>query len=78
MAIVEVKPFPRDTDPNDSIRMQESAQMAAWICQHPPTPAELTSGSKFSRLLVSQDRHHIYLTLQSLMLVMCTIFVIPP
>ncbi|KAJ5420187.1 hypothetical protein N7465_002706 [Penicillium sp. CMV-2018d] len=66
MAIVEVKPFPRDTDPNDSIRMQESAQMAAWICQHPPTPAELTSGSKFrclhSRLLVSQDRHHIYLT----------------
>ncbi|KAJ5922915.1 hypothetical protein N7516_010618 [Penicillium verrucosum] len=62
MAIVEVKPFSRDTDPDDSTRKQESAQMAAWICQHPPTPAELTSGSKFSRLLVSQDRHHIYLT----------------
>lgn len=47
MAIVEVKPFSRDTDPDDSTRKQESAQMAAWICQHPPTPAELTSGSKF-------------------------------
>ncbi|KAJ9486606.1 hypothetical protein VN97_g6721 [Penicillium thymicola] len=62
MAIVEVKPFPRDADSNDSMRKQESTQMTAWICQHPPTPAGLTSASKFSRLLVSQDHHHIYLT----------------
>lgn len=33
-AIIEVKPFLRETDPS-AIRMQESAQMAAWICNYP-------------------------------------------
>ncbi|KXG51572.1 uncharacterized protein PGRI_089650 [Penicillium griseofulvum] len=63
MAIVEVKPSIREqTLETDAIRMQEGAQMAAWISQHPPTPSELTPGGIFSRLLVSQDRHQIYLT----------------
>lgn len=34
-AIVEVKPFNRQRRP-ETIRMQEAAQMAAWISQHPP------------------------------------------
>lgn len=33
-AIIEVKPFLREADPK-AIRMQESAQMAAWICNYP-------------------------------------------
>lgn len=33
-AIIEVKPFLREADP-EAIRMQESAQMAAWICNYP-------------------------------------------
>lgn len=48
MAIVEVKPCIRDISPStDSIRMQEGAQMAAWICQHPPPLSELSSDRKF-------------------------------
>jgi hypothetical protein len=49
MAIVEVKPCIRDINPNsDPIRMQEGAQMAAWICQHPPPPSQLTPGRTFT------------------------------
>lgn len=39
LAIIEVKPCARDSD--IAIRMQETAQMAAWICQHPPSDQEL-------------------------------------
>lgn len=51
IAIIEVKPFVR-TVSTDAIRMQEGAQMAAWISQHPPTPSEhdrivKTQGGKF-------------------------------
>ncbi|CAG7965210.1 unnamed protein product [Penicillium nalgiovense] len=63
MAIVEVKSSVRDINPNsEPIRTQEGAQMAAWICQHPPPPSQLTPGRTFTRLLVSQDRENIYLT----------------
>ena len=49
MAIVEVKPCIRDINPNsEPIRMQEGAQMAAWICQHPPPPSQLTPGRTFT------------------------------
>ena len=48
MAIVEVKPSTRDPEIGvNPTRMQESAQMAAWICQHPPTLSELTSRGIF-------------------------------
>lgn len=48
MAIVEVKPCIRDAYPStDPIRIQEAAQMAAWICQHPPPLSELSSEQKF-------------------------------
>lgn len=47
LAIVEVKRAPR----TDAVRMQESAQMAAWICQHPASDEQLAkarkSGEKF-------------------------------
>lgn len=52
LAIVEVKPCIRDINPSlDSIRMQEGAQMAAWICQHPPSLSELTSDRTFRWVL---------------------------
>ena len=34
-AIVEVKPY-LPTPNIEAIRMQEAAQMAAWICNYPP------------------------------------------
>ncbi|MCJ1249917.1 hypothetical protein MMC30_007143 [Trapelia coarctata] len=58
-AIIEVKPFSRKAD-SQGIRMQEGAQMAAWICSYPdhnPKPKQT-----FRRLLISQDRHEVYLT----------------
>ncbi|KAF4457457.1 hypothetical protein F53441_507 [Fusarium austroafricanum] len=59
-AIVEVKPFVRNASAAtlDGVRMQETAQMAAWIAQHPPLP---TKSNTFTRLLVSQDRGEVYL-----------------
>lgn len=39
LAIIEVKPCMRDS--TLAIRMQETAQMAAWICQHPPLETDL-------------------------------------
>ncbi|CAH0038854.1 unnamed protein product, partial [Clonostachys rhizophaga] len=57
--IVEVKPFLREPIPAvyAKIRMQETAQMAAWIAMHPPP----LSHTMHRRLLVSQDREDIYL-----------------
>lgn len=51
IAIIEVKPCTRTINA-DAIRMQEAAQMAAWISQHPPTSSEhdrvvKTQGGKF-------------------------------
>ncbi|RSL86763.1 hypothetical protein CEP52_015740 [Fusarium oligoseptatum] len=80
-AIIEVKPMPRHHKVTiKKIRMQETAQMAAWIAAEPPKTAtmprsqqqlKLGSGSKSKkaavkpkvhrRLLVSQDRHQIFL-----------------
>ncbi|KAI1127192.1 hypothetical protein F5Y10DRAFT_243355 [Nemania abortiva] len=65
-AIVEVKPCTRSSKPKE-IRWQEAAQMAAWICSHPPSAGELLEmrekNKKARRLLVSQDMCEIYLTL---------------
>ncbi|KAJ5951341.1 uncharacterized protein N7479_009754 [Penicillium vulpinum] len=59
IAIVEVKPFLRDIAPDlNPTRMQESAHMAAWISQHPPTPSELTSGGTF-RCVISVCRRSL-------------------
>ncbi|KAI0467625.1 hypothetical protein F4859DRAFT_493029 [Xylaria cf. heliscus] len=62
LVIIEVKPFSRNRK-KTAIRMQESAQMAAWINQYrPPNMSELRgSKRKIKRLLISQDRHLIYL-----------------
>ncbi|RSL50666.1 hypothetical protein CEP54_011824 [Fusarium duplospermum] len=81
-AIIEVKPMARynEVAVENKIRMQETAQMAAWIAAEPPKTAtmprsqqqlKLGSGSKSKkaagkpnvhrRLLVSQDRHQIFL-----------------
>ncbi|KAI1748294.1 hypothetical protein F4782DRAFT_517965 [Xylaria castorea] len=62
LAIIEVKPFARRTK-REAIRMQESAQMASWINQHrPPNMSQLRgTAHKIRRLLISQDRHWIYL-----------------
>ncbi|KAF5661450.1 hypothetical protein FDENT_13533 [Fusarium denticulatum] len=43
----------------DKIRMQETAQMAAWIAQDPPVLKK--PNTKFRRLLVSQDHGEVYL-----------------
>ncbi|KAH9884034.1 hypothetical protein F4778DRAFT_800536 [Xylariomycetidae sp. FL2044] len=47
-AIVEVKPCIRSEN-EVAIRMQETAQMAAWICSNPPTAHELRSNSDKGR-----------------------------
>ncbi|KAM5387168.1 hypothetical protein ACJA88_001520 [Fusarium oxysporum] len=43
----------------DKIRMQETAQMAAWVAQDPPVLKK--PNTKFRRLLVSQDHGEVYL-----------------
>ncbi|KAB8257905.1 hypothetical protein BDV32DRAFT_151882 [Aspergillus pseudonomiae] len=58
-AIVEVKPMLRRKQ-FARIAMQEAAEMVAWI-KAEPDPAGFIS-SCGSRVLVSQDRHEIYLT----------------
>ncbi|OGM39915.1 hypothetical protein ABOM_011311 [Aspergillus bombycis] len=58
-AIVEVKPMLRRNQ-LARIAMQEAAEMVAWIKAEPdPTGFVSSCGS---RILVSQDRHEIYLT----------------
>ncbi|KAI0141198.1 hypothetical protein GGR57DRAFT_487535 [Xylariaceae sp. FL1272] len=57
LVILEVKPYLRDSKKNE-IRMQESAQMAAWVNEMPP----LSKQDKYHRLLISQDRHEVYLS----------------
>ncbi|KAH7325713.1 hypothetical protein B0I35DRAFT_474458 [Stachybotrys elegans] len=72
-AIIEVKPHLRQVLPaaHRDIRMQEGAQMAAWICEPlppvigVPAPANTTTPSVHRRLMVSQDRHEVYLTVAS-------------
>ncbi|KAI1422363.1 hypothetical protein F5Y12DRAFT_624094 [Xylaria sp. FL1777] len=63
LVILEVKPCRRFNN-EDPIRMQESAQMAAWISQYPPRNLDAIRANKETkqRLLISQDRHQIYLT----------------
>ncbi|OGM46074.1 hypothetical protein ABOM_005662 [Aspergillus bombycis] len=55
--IVEVKPVTRSKK-EASIQMQESAQMVAWI----KSDGEQPSGVEQMRIIVSQDRHEIFLT----------------
>ncbi|KAI8623451.1 hypothetical protein F5Y19DRAFT_481649 [Xylariaceae sp. FL1651] len=62
-AIVEVKPYTR-SNKNWNIRMQEAGQMAAWIGSDPPDVQAMREQKKTCRrLLVSQDRHEIYVTI---------------
>ncbi|OOF90468.1 hypothetical protein ASPCADRAFT_179013 [Aspergillus carbonarius ITEM 5010] len=58
-AIVEVKPMMRFRQ-SDRISMQEAAEIVAWIkCE--PDPDDFTSSCGL-RILISQDRHEIYVT----------------
>ncbi|RMD40499.1 hypothetical protein DV735_g4619, partial [Chaetothyriales sp. CBS 134920] len=60
-ALVEVKPHPR----RDTTRMQEAAQMAAWISNYPPPGYEQDPKEVYKRLLVSQDKQMIYVSIAS-------------
>ncbi|KAA8641643.1 uncharacterized protein ATNIH1004_011779 [Aspergillus tanneri] len=55
--IIEVKPVTRSKKPA-LIQMQESAQMVAWIKSDDEKP----NGDEKMRIIVSQDRHEIFLT----------------
>ncbi|KAL4860657.1 hypothetical protein BDV12DRAFT_181258 [Aspergillus spectabilis] len=58
--IIEVKPMERIQCPR--VRMQETAQMVAWIHAEPDDlRGKSTQGQKFRRLLLSQNRHEIFL-----------------
>ncbi|KAG7291139.1 hypothetical protein NEMBOFW57_001150 [Staphylotrichum longicolle] len=62
--IMEVKPFSRRAN-RTGICMQEGAQMVAWVSQQPPkdlAEARKRPDHKFCRLLISQERHEVYLT----------------
>ncbi|KAF1989303.1 hypothetical protein K402DRAFT_269534 [Aulographum hederae CBS 113979] len=63
-AIIEVKPFLRSGQKGDAIRMQETAQMAAWIRSEPHVTVDVSRKNKatYTRFLVSQDKFEIYLT----------------
>ncbi|KAI0810311.1 hypothetical protein GGR55DRAFT_646127 [Xylaria sp. FL0064] len=63
LVILEVKPH-RRLAKEAEIRMQEGAQMAAWISQYPPRNLEDMRQKNYRerRLLISQDRDDIYLT----------------
>ncbi|PWY81524.1 hypothetical protein BO94DRAFT_144889 [Aspergillus sclerotioniger CBS 115572] len=59
-AIVEVKAMARDDLP--TVRMQETAEIAAWIHECPDEILKDTPKDKvFRRLLFSENRHEIYL-----------------
>ncbi|OJD10982.1 hypothetical protein ACJ73_09640 [Blastomyces percursus] len=61
-AIVEVKPTMRGESPR--VRMQETAQMAAWIhVERGTIGGKKPEEERFRRLLLSQDRHEIYIIL---------------
>ena len=60
LGIIEVKPFQRTSTPSSAkaIRMQEGAQIAAWISQEPPTAGEMEAArlrptESFKYVLVS-------------------------
>ncbi|KAL4945680.1 hypothetical protein BDV06DRAFT_209289 [Aspergillus oleicola] len=57
-AIIEVKPFPRSS--SNRVRMQETAQVAAWIHAEPDT-LDGTPNQRFCRLLLAQNWDAIYL-----------------
>ncbi|KAL8290732.1 hypothetical protein RB597_008807 [Gaeumannomyces tritici] len=58
-AIVEAKSALREST-REKIRMQEASQFAAWINQHPPQQYQKDGTAR--RLMISQDRHEIYVT----------------
>ncbi|KAK3325242.1 hypothetical protein B0H66DRAFT_599418 [Apodospora peruviana] len=64
--IVEVKPNVRRFSDStyDKIRMQEATQMAAWITEYPylATQPQGSANTQYRRLLISQDKHEIYVT----------------
>ncbi|KAL9093511.1 MAG: hypothetical protein Q9165_003906 [Trypethelium subeluteriae] len=61
LAIIEVKPYIRQHDRN-SIRMQETAQMVAWIREAAQKQHDWKKIPRKIKLLVSQDNFEIYLT----------------
>ncbi|KAI0104626.1 hypothetical protein GGR51DRAFT_521573 [Nemania sp. FL0031] len=62
-AIVEVKPYTRSSK-LENIRMQEAAQMAAWINSDPPNVQTMREQKKTCRrLLISQDHNQIFITI---------------
>ncbi|RMZ77390.1 hypothetical protein DV738_g4341, partial [Chaetothyriales sp. CBS 135597] len=60
-ALIEVKPYILQ----DNTRMQEAAQMAAWIAAHPPVSYNQHPAREHRRLLVSQNRHQIFVNVAS-------------
>jgi hypothetical protein len=64
-AIVEVKAAIRNFDTQISrVRMQEGAQMAAWIfSDESEEGCVIHKASRRRRVLISQDRHQIFITL---------------
>ncbi|KAJ3496579.1 hypothetical protein NLG97_g2558 [Lecanicillium saksenae] len=62
-AIIEVKPFCRYPAVEETITMQEASEMSCWISDYPPLAmSQISNNGRYSRLLVSQDKHQIYLT----------------
>ncbi|KAI9696168.1 MAG: hypothetical protein M1820_008236 [Bogoriella megaspora] len=59
-AVIEVKPYIRGRHRSE-IRMQEAAQLASWICNEPHKNI-MTPTNEHMRLLISQDRHEVYLS----------------
>ncbi|KAI9367111.1 hypothetical protein BJX61DRAFT_538326 [Aspergillus egyptiacus] len=55
--LIEVK-APFRANKESQIRMQESAQMVAWLKQYPNTPS---SGLRYRRIHIAQDKHEIFL-----------------
>ncbi|POR38227.1 Uncharacterized protein TPAR_01571 [Tolypocladium paradoxum] len=62
LAILEVKPYKRASKA-PAIRMQEGAEMAAWISTEHAFGLLPAPGKKYRRLLISQDLDEIYITL---------------
>ncbi|RMD45099.1 hypothetical protein DV735_g44, partial [Chaetothyriales sp. CBS 134920] len=60
-ALIEVKPYVR----RNNTRMQEAAQMAAWIAEDPPRSYNQHPAEKHRRLLISQNRHQIFVNVAS-------------
>ncbi|KND88655.1 hypothetical protein TOPH_06653 [Tolypocladium ophioglossoides CBS 100239] len=62
LAILEVKPYRRQSKA-PAIRMQEGAEMAAWISTEHAFGLLPAPGKIYRRLLISQDLDEIYITL---------------